>query len=203
MSDRDVLEFPGTTPDDEQNEAALSRRFATLYASTPATEAAQISRCIEAVQTKVVRGAPLAYAAPSRWWLIGAVAAVAAIAVTVKPWTVRLPDTGSDSAVAATVTRGNITFLEKDGVRFDLQLPGAAKEVAIVGDFNGWDEHATPMSRASQDRSWSASIPLAPGRHVYAFVVDGERWVVDPLAPRVPDEGLGPANAVVVEGLPK
>jgi len=35
---------------------------------------------------------------------------------------------------------------------------------------------------------------------VYAFVIDGTRWLVDPMAPQVPDADLGPANAVIVEG---
>ena len=59
------------------------------------------------------------------------------------------------------------------------------------------------MARRASDGRWSANVPLTPGRHTYAFVVDGTRWLVDPLAPRVPDDGFGPANAVVIEGAPK
>ena len=61
-------------------------------------------------------------------------------------------------------------------------------------------QKATPMARRASDGSWSADVPLAPGRHVYAFVVDGKRWIVDPLAPQAPDDGFGPTNAVVIEG---
>ena len=92
------------------------------------------------------------------------------------------------------------TTASGDAVRFDLMLPNAAQEVALVGDFNGWDEHATPMVRRRDDGAWSAKVPLSPGRHVYAFVIDGRRWLVDPLAPQVPDGGYGPANAVIVDG---
>jgi hypothetical protein len=35
---------------------------------------------------------------------------------------------------------------------------------------------------------------------MYAFVVDGKRWMVDPMAPQVPDAGFGAVNAVVVDG---
>ena len=80
------------------------------------------------------------------------------------------------------------------------RLSCAAREVALVGDFNGWDEHATPMLRRPDSGAWSAHVALAPGRHVYAFVIDGKKWLVDPLAPQVPDDGFGPANAVVVDG---
>ena len=86
------------------------------------------------------------------------------------------------------------TTASGDAVRFDLMLPNAVQEVALVGDFNGWDEHATPMVRRRDDGAWSAKVPLSPGRHVYAFVIDGRRWLVDPLAPQVPDGGYGPAT---------
>jgi len=36
-------------------------------------------------------------------------------------------------------------------------------------------------------------VPLEPGVHDYAFVLDGERWVVDPDAPQV-DDDFGGAN---------
>ena len=56
------------------------------------------------------------------------------------------------------------------------------------------------MQRDASGTTWSARIPLEPGRHEYAFVVDGQRWVIDPLAPQVPDAGFGPTNAVVIDG---
>jgi len=89
------------------------------------------------------------------------------------------------------------------GVNFAVWAPNA-DAVSVVGDFNGWDTGVTPMQRDRSGRTWSARVPLEPGRHEYAFVVDGQRWVVDPLAPQVPDAGFGPTNAVVVdiEGTP-
>jgi len=89
------------------------------------------------------------------------------------------------------------------GVAFSVWAP-SARRMSVVGEFNGWDTDATPMVREGSGKTWSARIPLQPGRHEYAFVVDGQRWVVDPLAPQVPDAGFGPTNAVVVntEGLP-
>ena len=98
--------------------------------------------------------------------------------------------------------RAGLDGVEERGgaVRFDLALPSPASEVALVGDFNGWDDEATPMVRRGSDGTWSARVPLPPGRHVYAFVVDGKRWLIDPLAPQVPDAGFGPTNTVIVEG---
>jgi hypothetical protein len=82
-------------------------------------------------------------------------------------------------------------------VRFELAAPGAAG-VALVGDFNDWDPQATPMRRGNTSATWSVSLPVARGRHVYGFVVDGRRWVPDPLAPLAPEDDFGSASSVVV-----
>ncbi|RLE38692.1 hypothetical protein DRJ12_01230 [Candidatus Acetothermia bacterium] len=55
-----------------------------------------------------------------------------------------------------------------------------AKQVAVVGDFNGWE--ATPLSDDNHDGIWTANIPLSPGRYEYAFIIDGRWWGQDPLA---------------------
>jgi len=55
-----------------------------------------------------------------------------------------------------------------------------AKNVAVVGDFNGWE--ATPLSDDNHDGIWTATIPLSPGRYEYAFIIDGRWWGQDPLA---------------------
>lgn len=80
-------------------------------------------------------------------------------------------------------------------VKFVLIAPQAGR-VSVVGDFNGWDTVATP-ARREVDGSWSTFVTLQPGRHVYAFVVDGH-FVSDPSAPIAPDDGYGQKNSVVV-----
>jgi hypothetical protein len=82
-------------------------------------------------------------------------------------------------------------------VRFQLAASGAA-QVTLVGDFNGWDRQATPMRPAGEPDVWTVSLALGRGRHVYAFIVDGERWVPDPAAPLAPADGFGGFNSVVV-----
>ena len=81
-------------------------------------------------------------------------------------------------------------------VKFVLIAPQASR-VAVVGDFNGWDGSATPAVRQANG-TWTAFFPLAPGRHVYSFVVDGTHFVTDPSAPIAPDDGYGQKNSVVV-----
>ena len=84
-------------------------------------------------------------------------------------------------------------------IKFVLVAPQAS-HVALVGDFNRWDESATPMLRTRTGGTWSVTLPLAEGRHLYAFVVDGKQWVADPSAPLAPVDGYGVPNSVVVVG---
>lgn len=99
----------------------------------------------------------------------------------------------------AEVARGrDLLAPGNDGmVKFILVAPQAAR-VAVVGDFNGWNASATPMRRTGG--TWSVVIPLEPGRHVYAFVVNGTQWMADPAAPLAPDDGYGVSNSVVLVG---
>jgi hypothetical protein len=83
-------------------------------------------------------------------------------------------------------------------VQFVLTAPQAS-HVVVVGDFNEWDPAATPLVRR-EGGAWTAAIPVAPGRHVYAFIVDGDRWVSDPAAPLAPEDGFGIRNSVIVVG---
>ncbi|MGH7585580.1 MAG: isoamylase early set domain-containing protein [Gemmatimonadales bacterium] len=80
-------------------------------------------------------------------------------------------------------------------VRFVIAAPEAGS-VALVGSFNDWDLAATPLQPAPAGGVWTVEIPLAPGRHEYAFVVDGVRWLVDPTAPASAAD-FGPPNSVV------
>ncbi|HEY2374658.1 MAG TPA: isoamylase early set domain-containing protein [Gemmatimonadaceae bacterium] len=88
-------------------------------------------------------------------------------------------------------------------IKFVLVAPHAST-VSVVGDFNNWDAQATPMTRTPTGGTWSVAIPLQPGRHIYAFVVNGAngttQWVADPTAPLAPEDGLGAPNSVVLVG---
>ena len=81
-------------------------------------------------------------------------------------------------------------------VQFMLVAP-AANRVALVGEFNDWDPTATPMVRVPGG-AWHVALPLASGRHVYAFVVDGTSWVADPQAPLAPEGWFGARNSVLL-----
>lgn len=81
-------------------------------------------------------------------------------------------------------------------VQFVLVAPEASG-VSLVGDFNDWDAQATPLRAVSRGGVWTVHVPLAAGRHEYAFVVDGTRWIPDPAAPPAPDDDFGISNSVV------
>jgi len=87
--------------------------------------------------------------------------------------------------------------VEPGVVKFVFVAPTASR-VSLVGDFNSWDAEATPMARTGG--TWSVTVPLRAGRHVYSFVVDGTAWLPDPSAPLAGDDGFGHTNSVVLVG---
>ena len=76
-----------------------------------------------------------------------------------------------------------------------------ASSVAVVGDFNSWDASANPMVRDSASGAWTALVDVKPGRHVYAFLVDGKEWTLDPSAQRTKDADYGTEQSVMIVGL--
>lgn len=80
-------------------------------------------------------------------------------------------------------------------VRLVLLQP-EAHSVSVAGDFNGWNPGRTKMER-SDGGVWTATIPLKPGRYQYMFVIDGKRWIADPLAMEDAGDGFGSHNAVL------
>lgn len=85
--------------------------------------------------------------------------------------------------------------------QFVLEAPAAAS-VSLVGAFNSWDADATPLVRDPATRLWTVTLPLAPGRHVYAFMVDDSVLTLDPRAPATRDPDLGTSGSVILVGTP-
>ncbi|MEP6731736.1 MAG: glycogen-binding domain-containing protein [bacterium] len=55
----------------------------------------------------------------------------------------------------------------------------AARQVAVIGDFNGWREDATHMKRDERTGKWAVTLALHDGEHRYAIVVDNTRRAGD------------------------
>ena len=215
MRDDRVLPFPARGDGAPDDDAAVAARLAALYAAMPTADAARVAACTREVLARAQSDAGRSrrlIGGGVRWWWGAAAAALAFVSVQwgrVQSGRPVVADStfadGTGSALGASPALFGTTTPMDGGsaVRFDLRVPASAKAVAIVGDFNGWNGAATPMVLESSGRSWSVRVPLSPGRHVYAFVVNGDRWLVDPLAPQVPDSGYGPSNALIVEGEPR
>lgn len=84
-------------------------------------------------------------------------------------------------------------------VQFVIVAPGAST-VSLVGDFNDWDAAQSPMQPSQSGGLWSITVPLSPGRHRYAFLVDGRRWMADPSSPHAQDDFGTPSSVVTVGG---
>lgn len=82
-------------------------------------------------------------------------------------------------------------------VRFTVLVPGA-KQVFLVGSFNGWVKESTPMNSMDGSSLWSVDVPLAEGEHTFMYVIDGVRWMTPPQAEDFVTDGFGQTNGVVV-----
>lgn len=72
------------------------------------------------------------------------------------------------------------------------RLDAMASRVQLAGSFTNW-EPRYELHQSAPGR-WTITVPLIQGVHDYAFVVDGETWVPDPLAPQIGD-GFGGTNS--------
>src|SRR5688572_5048825 len=87
-----------------------------------------------------------------------------------------------------------------DGVvSFALWAPWK-KSVHLIGDFNGWDMAADPLT-VDESGLWWVEKHLDPGVHAYQFVLDGEFVVGDPYARALRwSEGSPQPHALVAVG---
>lgn len=85
-------------------------------------------------------------------------------------------------------------------VTFSLPSEAAreAQSVYLVGDFNGWDAAATPMSRLKSGE-FKITLELEPGReYEYRYLIDGRVWENDWAANTYRPTGIpGAENSVV------
>ena len=193
----------------QADDAAFAERVAASLRAPEKAHASFEKRLMEKVrfEGRSLYGAPAAAPDNSWWrteWIIrlsprGGVAIAAGIAalIAVSSMAVgaRLSSRSQSSAVAAHVVPAPDTV---QLVRFVFVDSGAAS-VALVGDFNEWTKGATQLRRSGAPGVWTASVALTPGRHEYAFIVNGSRWVADPLAVKTSDD-FGTESSVIRVG---
>lgn len=75
----------------------------------------------------------------------------------------------------------------------------SAKNVHLVGDFNSWDNQATPMKK-QRDGSFSVTLDLESGHeYQYRYLIDAITWENDWDADKYVPSPLGDTeNSVIV-----
>jgi hypothetical protein len=91
------------------------------------------------------------------------------------------------------LTRNTVVKLAGNKVRFLYPGRPGAKNVYLSGSFNGWSTLQTPM--LPSDSGWVVTIPLAPGKYTYKFIIDG-KWTNDPFNKLNEDDTQGGSNSV-------
>jgi len=83
-------------------------------------------------------------------------------------------------------------------VTFELPAEVNANSVALVGEFNDWDETKNPMTKRKGGR-FSTTISLQAGREYrFRYFVDGERWENDWNADKYLPNDQGSEDSVIV-----
>lgn len=176
---------------DDELDRRVARALAAMRRDEPPAE-----RAVESVLARV-RERPRPRRAPRsrRGWLVGtgslAVAAGLVLALAL-PRIAEAPHAARETAARPTAPA------DAQPVSFSLDVPGVSR-VAVAGDFSNW--RPVELRRVDGSARWTVTLPIRAGRYTYAFVVDGVRWVADPVAPVAPDADFGTGGSVlVVEG---
>lgn len=198
-----MIENPGDSRDAQ--DAAFLERVAGPLRSPEFLDEGFEERLMEKIRLEgsLHRSAPFASGATS-WWrrervvsvsplrvLAVAAGLAAVIALSTLSNGTQPTVTGSAAPVASASDTVHM-------VRF-VFVDSRASTVELVGDFNAWTKGVTRLERSAAPGVWSASVALPAGRHEYAFIINGSRWIADPLAPTTSDD-FGIESAVIHVG---
>ncbi|MDQ8164483.1 MAG: isoamylase early set domain-containing protein [Gemmatimonadota bacterium] len=191
------------TMDDERDEVIA--RVVGALSPFPQPRSAAVARVLMAVRAR--RAQPVSRLRRAIWWAedtavsakaAGLLAAASLAIGFVARGTMTQQATfgGAESASIEMQPVASVSSAVPVAMAFEL---ANAKTVSVVGDFNGWDPAANPMQRVGANGPWSTTLLAKPGRHTYAFLVDGTTLVADPRASKAknPDFG-GDASVLMV-----
>ncbi len=178
----------------EDMDRELTERVRREYRDGPTLERGARERLLERLRGTPPPARPLLGLAPPGPRALRTLAALAAAALVVWWATAGLPGLARRAPRA-----GSSAGTKVELVRFQIAAAGADR-VVLIGDFNGWDPQAAPMERASGTDTWAVTVAVPRGRHLYAFLVNGRRWLADPAAPLAPEDGFGVPNSVLIVG---
>ena len=164
-------------------ERRIARALRAPVFSSPRAKAAVMEGVRRAVRDGAPpRALPFAGGRASRNALIGV--ALAASIGSITTLSAIGPAAGvprGDGAVTSTVIGDSVVDRVRDTLRLVRLMFDApsARQVAVIGDFNGWRTNATHMQRDLRTGRWSVTLALHDGQHRYAIVVDNTRRVGD------------------------
>ena len=101
------------------------------------------------------------------------------------------------SACVTTIKKLELPKPVAGGVRFVLLAP-EAKQVTLVGPFNGWAGEASKMKMSDGTGLWSVDVPLGEGEYTFMYLVDGKQWVTPPMAEDFVMDGFGQTNGILI-----
>jgi 1,4-alpha-glucan branching enzyme len=84
-------------------------------------------------------------------------------------------------------------------VKVTFAMPAAiwADSIHVVGDFNGWDERATPLRQS--ESGWMATLELDAGQsYQYRYLLNGSEWQNDWQADAYAPNQFGGDNSVLI-----
>ena len=75
-----------------------------------------------------------------------------------------------------------------------------AKEVTVLGEFNGWATEAATKLKKQKDGSYKATVELETGKeYAFRYLIDGATWTNDEAADKyIPSGVSNEENSVVV-----
>jgi hypothetical protein len=201
--------------DDAEHDAVLRRALDELRRLPPADPAAMRRVVVAAAAARVTPfdGEP-GMLSPRRgrsirvWMMVGVAAASAFVGFALRgAWTSKSSGASNTVALVADSTRKLVrnAATELDAAPIPQQFvfnSSRAHKISVVGDFNHWNPTSTPMALASDGELWSVTIPIAPGRHTYAFMIDDSLFTLDPSAPKARDSDLGADGSIRIVGRP-
>ncbi len=82
-------------------------------------------------------------------------------------------------------------------VRLVLDAPDA-QNVSVAGDFSDWNAQPLKIVTKNNTSLWEIDLRLKKGNvYKYNFIVDGDKWIIDPNAPVRVGDGFGGQNSVI------
>ena len=78
--------------------------------------------------------------------------------------------------------------------RFVLFQP-SVDQVELVGSFTGWQRMA--MKRIGTSGYWELNLPVVPGEHRFAYILDGDSRIADPTLPGRETDDFGGENSIL------